>query len=78
MALASATQEVKFLLKLFNSIIDFDFSDSVTLYCDNQSAMAFAKNPVQHQRSKYSNVKYHFVRDEVNKGVCCTTLIYTI
>ena len=36
-----------------------------TLYVDNQSAIALAKNPVQHQRSKHIDIKYHFVRAEV-------------
>ena len=69
MALASAVQETKFLLKLLKSILGFDFANPVTLYCDNQSALALAKNPVQHQRSKHIDVKYHFIRGEVQKGV---------
>ena len=68
MALASAVQETKFLLKLLKSIVGCELSDSVTLYCDNQSALALAKNPVQHQRSKDIDVKYHFIRGEVQKG----------
>ena len=39
-----------------------------TLYVDNQSAIALAKNPVQHQRSKHIDIKYHFVRAEVQNG----------
>ena len=30
--------------------------------------MALVKNPVQHQRSKHIDIKYHFVRTEVQKG----------
>ena len=68
MALASAVQESKFLSKLLKSILGYKFSDSVTLFCDNQSALALAKNPIQHQRSKHIDVKYHFIRGEVQKG----------
>ena len=32
---------------------------SVTLYCDNQGALALVNNPVQHQRSKHIDIRYH-------------------
>ena len=35
---------------------------------DNQSAIALAKNPVLHDRSKYIDVKYHFLRNCVDEG----------
>jgi hypothetical protein len=41
----------------------------VTLHCDNQGALALAKNPVQHQRSKHIDIHYHFVRSEVQRGL---------
>ena len=54
-------------------VCDVDTS-SVIMYVDNQSAIALAKNPVQHQRSKHIDIKYHFVRMEVQNGL--VTLIY--
>ena len=38
------------------------------IYGDNQGAIALSKNPVNHQRSKHIDVRYHFVRTEVNSG----------
>ena len=35
---------------------------------DNQGAMNLAKNPVQHQRSKHIDIKYHFIRSEIQEG----------
>ena len=35
---------------------------------DNQSAIALAKNPVHHDRSKHIDTKYHFIRDCVDGG----------
>jgi hypothetical protein len=35
---------------------------------DNKSAMALAKNPVFHDRSKHIRVKYHFIRDCLEEG----------
>ena len=34
---------------------------------DNQGAMALAKNPNHHQRSKHIDVRYHYVRQQVAK-----------
>ncbi|GAB2265831.1 hypothetical protein Dimus_037849 [Dionaea muscipula] len=36
---------------------------------DNQSAIAIAKNPVYHDRSKHIDVRFHFLRDSVANGV---------
>ncbi|KAF0688883.1 hypothetical protein As57867_019513, partial [Aphanomyces stellatus] len=41
---------------------------SIAVHCDNQSAIAIAKNPGHHERTKHISTKYHFVRDQVDKG----------
>lgn len=38
------------------------------LKIDNVSAINLSKNPVSHGRSKHIEVRYHFLRDMVNKG----------
>ena len=69
MSLAAAVQESKFLFQLLGSILDDSRNvfRSVTLYCDNQGALALANNPVQHQRSIHLDIKYHFVTSEIQK-----------
>ena len=43
---------------------------SVILNVDNQGAIALAKNPVFHQRSKHIDIRYHYIRLEIqNKNV---------
>ena len=37
--------------------------DVVELKVDSKSALALAKKPVFHERSKYIRIKYHFIRD---------------
>ena len=66
-ALTVATQEAIFLNQL---LMDMNVLDQrpVNLFVDNQGAIALAKNPVYHQRSKHIDIKYHFVRDEIIEG----------
>lgn len=41
---------------------------AVTLYVDNNSAIAPIKNPMFHGRSKHIDIKYHFIRQCVDRG----------
>ena len=41
---------------------------TVTLFVDNNSAIALMKNPVFHGRSKHIDLKYHFIRECVERG----------
>ncbi|KAL6293348.1 hypothetical protein ACE6H2_001490 [Prunus campanulata] len=38
---------------------------SLNLYCDNQSAFEIANNPVQHDRTKYVEVDWHFIKEKL-------------
>nr|GFA38496.1 copia protein [Tanacetum cinerariifolium] len=44
------------------------FYDKVPIYCDSKSAIAIECNPVQHIRTKHIDVRYHFIKDHVEKG----------
>nr|GEV28846.1 retrovirus-related Pol polyprotein from transposon TNT 1-94 [Tanacetum cinerariifolium] len=46
----------------------FDFN-KISLYCDNRSAIALCRNNVQHSRSKHIDIRHHFIREQVEKGV---------
>ena len=37
----------------------------IPLYCDNESSIKIAHNPVQHSRTKHIAIKHHFIRDHV-------------
>nr|GFA47237.1 retrovirus-related Pol polyprotein from transposon TNT 1-94 [Tanacetum cinerariifolium] len=39
------------------------------MYCDNKSAIALCYNNVQHSRSKYIDIRYHFIKEQVENGV---------
>lgn len=39
------------------------------IYCDNQSRIKLLENSTFHERSKYIEIKYHFIKDMVLRGV---------
>ena len=39
----------------------------VPLYCDNESTIKIANNPVQHSKTKHIEIRHHFLRDHVMK-----------
>ncbi|GAU31439.1 hypothetical protein TSUD_222100 [Trifolium subterraneum] len=41
---------------------------TVMLKIDNKSAINLAKNPVSHGKSKHIETRFHFLRDQINKG----------
>nr|GEW64433.1 hypothetical protein [Tanacetum cinerariifolium] len=46
----------------------FDFN-KIPLYCDNRRAIALCCNNVQHSRSKHIDIRHHFIREQVERGV---------
>ncbi|GJS46936.1 retrovirus-related pol polyprotein from transposon TNT 1-94 [Tanacetum coccineum] len=40
----------------------------VSIYCDSKSAIAISCNPVQHSRTKHIAIRYHFIKEHVEKG----------
>jgi hypothetical protein len=39
------------------------------IHCDNQSCVKLTKNPLFHDRYKHIEIKYHYIRDMVQRGV---------
>ena len=38
------------------------------IFYDNQSCMKLTKNPVFHDKSKHIEIKFHYIRDMVQRG----------
>ncbi len=67
MAASAAAQEAIHLRSLMQSL-GFTQKGPTTIWDDNQGCIAMTKNPVQHKRTKHIDIRFHFVRDAVNRG----------
>ena len=48
---------------------------SHSLKCENTSVINLSKNPAMHSRTKYIDIRHHFLRDHISKGDCCIEFI---
>ena len=49
---------------MLNNEINYTF----TLYCDSQCGIVLWKKPIYHQRLKHIDIRFHFIRNELEKG----------
>ncbi|KAL8117931.1 hypothetical protein AgCh_015718 [Apium graveolens] len=67
MAATAAACQAIWLRNLLKQITG-DFVSPVDIYIDNKSAIDLAKNPVFHGRSKHIDIRYHFIRECIERG----------
>ena len=67
-ALASATCELQWLVYLLRDL-RLSHNRPPVLYCDNQSALHIAANPVFHERTKHLDIDCHIVREKSQSGL---------
>nr|GEY40116.1 hypothetical protein [Tanacetum cinerariifolium] len=57
------------VLWMRTQLMDYGFHfNKIPIYCDSKSATAISCNPVQHSRTKHIDVRYHFIKEHVEKG----------
>ena len=66
-ALSAATQEAVWLRRLLTSLKAIPNGPTVLME-DNQGAIAIAKNPIAHARTKHIDIRYHYIRETVQEG----------
>jgi hypothetical protein len=67
MAASQASCEALWLRKMLIGLFGVQLRPTV-IYCDNQSCIKLSENPVFHDRSKHIEIRYHFIRDYVQRG----------
>ena len=75
-ALSGATQEAIWLRRLLTDV-GKPLAEPVVINEDNQGAIAMAKNPVGHARTKHIDIRYHFVREGVQDGAIILKYVAT-
>ena len=68
-AIKEAIRETIYLANLFNYLngtLYLGYTPSKpTILVDNKAAIKLAENPEFHKRSKYIDIQYHYIRDQV-------------
>lgn len=59
-----ATQECLWLKRLIQELSSA-FNYSVSIHCDNESAIKLVRNSMFHARTKHIETRYHFVQEKV-------------
>lgn len=67
MALASTIQECLYLEQFLRSLDNYQYTQPI-VFEDNQGTISLAKNPINRQRCKHIDIKYHFIRSTVSDG----------
>ena len=65
-AASLASQEAVWLRSLLGDI-SFVQKEPTVIKEDNQGTIALSRNPKYHPRTKHIDIKYHFIRDKVEK-----------
>ena len=76
MAASMATCEGMSLRKLLAGLFECKL-EAIVVHCDNQSDIRLSENPVFHDRSKHIEIRYHFLRDCVQRGTIWLEYIQT-
>nr|GEV72648.1 reverse transcriptase, RNA-dependent DNA polymerase, Gag-polypeptide of LTR copia-type [Tanacetum cinerariifolium] len=66
--LADCTCEITWLLSLFKDL-QISTSTPIPIFCDNQSSISLAANPVQHAITKHVEIDCHFVRKKIKASI---------
>ncbi|GKF03466.1 hypothetical protein Tco_0030389 [Tanacetum coccineum] len=57
------------VIRMWTQLTDYGFYfNKILIYCDSKLAIAISCNPVQHSRTKHIAVRYHFIKEHVEKG----------
>jgi hypothetical protein len=64
--LSVVVYEAMWLHKLLIDLFDHEM-DPTIIHCDNQSCVKLSENPVFHDISKHIEIKYHYIRDMVQR-----------
>ncbi|GKC26107.1 retrovirus-related pol polyprotein from transposon TNT 1-94 [Tanacetum coccineum] len=66
------------ILWMRSQLTDYGFQfNKIPLYCDNKSDIALCCNNVQHSRAKHIDVRYYFIKEQVENGIVELYFVWT-
>ena len=74
-SVSAATQEVVWLRRLLEDLQALPVGPTVIME-DNQGAIAIARHPILHARTKHIDIRYHYVHEALQEGII--TLSYCL
>nr|GEX02965.1 retrotransposon protein, putative, unclassified [Tanacetum cinerariifolium] len=58
------------VLWMRTQLTDYGFHfDKIPMYCDTKTVIAISCNPIKHSRTKHIDIRYHFIKEKVEKGI---------
>jgi hypothetical protein len=73
----SGSCEAIWLHKLLTGLFDLEM-EATTILCDNQSCIKMTENPVFHDNSKHIEIRYHYIRDMVQRRAIKLQYVSTV
>jgi len=67
-SMTEAVKEGVYLRSILEEL-DLPHMTDITLFVDNRGAECLASNHMYHQRTKHIDIRYHFIREAVAKGL---------
>jgi hypothetical protein len=64
--------QIELQLSKCTSLVQCDVKiwlEATMILCDNQSCINMTENPKFHDKTKHIEIRYHYIRDMVQKGV---------
>jgi hypothetical protein len=56
---------------MIQTLVDLkvNYTNPISIHCDNTSAISVSKNPILHSKTKHIPIKYHFLREQVTNRI---------
>ncbi|SCN96432.1 uncharacterized protein FFFS_02244 [Fusarium fujikuroi] len=77
-AASEAAKEAIWIRGFVNNLQLLPNLEAVTLYVDNEGARKLSRNPEFHNRTKYIDIRHHFIRERVESGELDTQRVDTL
>ena len=80
MGISAGVQELLWIKQFISELFTIQDQETNTstipiLYCDNQAAVSISHNDIHHHRTKHIDIKYHFIKQQIDEGKIMLTWI---